>query len=270
MAQNGLSSEASAQPKVHPTDLESGSEGEHVVPTAVCEHKHYSHRAPWLRALVLGANDGLVSIASLMLGVGAVEHSVKTMVVGGLAGLVAGACSMAIGEFVSVYSQRDAEKADVEKERQEHAKGPEACARELEELAQIYVSRGLGYELARQVAVELSEKDPIRAHARDELGIDMDDYSNPMQAAVASAVAFASGGAIPLLAGSFIADFKYRLTSVIISTSLALALFGAVGAKLGGAPIPKAALRVLIGGALAMLLTFAILKLFGAAGVSSV
>lgn len=106
--------EAEAQPKVHPTDVESGGEAD----TGVCDHKHYSHRAPWLRALVLGANDGLVSVASLMLGVGAVEHSVKTMAVGGLAGLVAGACSMAIGEFVSVYSQRDAEKADVEKERQ--------------------------------------------------------------------------------------------------------------------------------------------------------
>jgi VIT1/CCC1 family predicted Fe2+/Mn2+ transporter len=124
MAQAG---DASMQPKVHPmTDVESGGEegglggeggeGEHG--GGVCEHKHYSHRAPWLRALVLGANDGLVSIASLMLGVGAVEESVKTMVVSGLAGLVAGACSMAIGEFVSVHSQRDAEKADVEKERQ--------------------------------------------------------------------------------------------------------------------------------------------------------
>lgn len=128
MAVNGVSetSVCGGQPKVHPGDVESGSEGDrHAEATtpvsagAACEHKHYSHRAPWLRALVLGANDGLVSIASLMLGVGAVDqNNVKTMVVGGLAGLVAGACSMAIGEFVSVFSQRDAEKADVEKERQ--------------------------------------------------------------------------------------------------------------------------------------------------------
>ena len=119
MALNGV---AMAQPKVHPTDVESGGEGEFVgandTDLGVCEHKHYSHRAPWLRALVLGANDGLVSIASLMLGVGAVNQSMKSMAVSGLAGLVAGACSMAIGEFVSVYSQRDSEKADVEKERQ--------------------------------------------------------------------------------------------------------------------------------------------------------
>jgi VIT1/CCC1 family predicted Fe2+/Mn2+ transporter len=150
---------------------------------------------------------------------------------------------------------------------QEHAKGPAAEARELEELAQIYVKRGLPYALAKQVAKELSRVDPVRAHARDELGIDMDDYSNPTQAAAASAVAFASGGAIPLLAGSFIADFWYRLISVIISTSLALALFGAVGARLGGAPIPRAAARVLVGGMLAMALTFAILRAFGTAGI---
>ena len=150
---------------------------------------------------------------------------------------------------------------------QEHAKGPEARARELEELAQIYVGRGLSYALAKQVAEELSREDPVRAHARDELGIDMDDYSNPMQAAVASAVAFASGGSIPLLSGSFITEFKYRLTAVVISTSVALALFGAIGARLGGAPVPIAALRVLVGGGLAMLLTFGVLRLFGLAGI---
>ncbi|XP_024357279.1 vacuolar iron transporter homolog 2 [Physcomitrium patens] len=270
----GSASLYAVEPKVHP-DVESGSEGcdtqtstTEETSKAVCGHKHYSHRAPWLRALVLGANDGMVSTASLMLGVGAVEHSVKTMVVGGLAGLVAGACSMAIGEFVSVFSQRDAEKADVEKERQEHAQGPEAQARELEELTWIYVGRGLSYSLAKQVAEALSKDDPIRAHARDELGIDMDDYSNPMQAAIASSIAFASGGAVPLLAGGFIQDIRYRVTSVGICTALALALFGAVGAKLGGAPMTRAAFRVLAGGVIAMLLTFGILKLFGVAGVS--
>jgi VIT1/CCC1 family predicted Fe2+/Mn2+ transporter len=122
-----------------------------ITPSASsCDHKHYSHRSPWLRAMVLGANDGLISIASLMLGVGAVNNDVKSMIVSGLAGLVAGACSMAIGEFVSVFSQRDSELSDVEKERQEHMKGPEAQARELEELTQIYVGRGLSYSLAKQ------------------------------------------------------------------------------------------------------------------------
>lgn len=149
---------------------------------------------------------------------------------------------------------------------QEHEKGPDARARELEELTQIYVKRGLTYYLAKEVAVMLTEKDAIRAHARDELGIDMDDYSNPGQAALASAVAFASGGCIPLLAGGFISDFKLRLSAVIISTSVALAVFGAVGARLGGAPMTKAALRVFAGGALAMLLTFGVLKLCGLAG----
>lgn len=122
--------------------------------------------------------------------------------------------------------------------------------------------------MAKQVAEALSKDDPIRAHARDELGIDMDDYSNPMQAAIASSIAFASGGAVPLLAGGFIQDIRYRVTSVGICTALALALFGAVGAKLGGAPMTRAAFRVLAGGVIAMLLTFGILKLFGVAGVS--
>jgi VIT1/CCC1 family predicted Fe2+/Mn2+ transporter len=239
-----------------------------ITPSASsCDHKHYSHRSPWLRAMVLGANDGLISIASLMLGVGAVNNDVKSMIVSGLAGLVAGACSMAIGEFVSVFSQRDSELADVEKERQEHMKGPEAQARELEELTQIYVGRGLSYSLAKQVAEELTKGDPIRAHARDELGIDMDELSNPMQAAVASAVAFSLGAAIPLLAGSFIINKNYRMISIVATSSLALSSFGALGAKLGGAGMVKAALRVLIGGWIAMLITYGVLRLCDLIGV---
>ncbi|CAK9259101.1 unnamed protein product [Sphagnum jensenii] len=183
----------------------------------LCEHKHYSHRSPWLRAMVLGANDGLVSIASLMLGVGAVKNDAKSMIVSGIAGLVAGACSMAIGEFVSVFSQRDSELADVEKERQ--------------------------------------------------LGIDMDELSNPMQAAVASAVAFSLGAAIPLLAGSFIVDTKYRIVSIVVTSTFALAGFGAVGARLGGAGLFKAATRVLIGGWIAMLITYGVLRLCNIIGV---
>ncbi|KAL3679002.1 hypothetical protein R1sor_021958 [Riccia sorocarpa] len=229
-------------------------------------HWHYSHRSPWLRALVLGANDGLVSISSLMLGVGAVKSDVKAMVISGLAGLVAGAGSMAIGEFVSVFSQRDTEMADLEKERREHAKGPEAQASELEELAQIYVGRGLPYYLAKQVAEELTKVDALKAHARDELGIDIDDLSNPMQAALASAMAFSLGGGVPLLAGAFISSLKTRIIVVVTASSVALATFGAVGARLGGAPMWKAALRVLLGGWLAMGLTYGILRLLGSAG----
>jgi VIT1/CCC1 family predicted Fe2+/Mn2+ transporter len=236
-------------------------------PLLPCDHKHYSHRSPWLRAMVLGANDGLISVASLMLGVGAVNNDVKSMVVSGLAGLVAGACSMAIGEFVSVFSQRDSELADVEKERQEHMKGPEAQARELEELTQIYVGRGLSYSLAKKVAEELTMGDALKAHARDELGIDMDDLSNPMQAAVASAVAFSLGAAIPLLAGSFIVRTKYRIVSIVLTSTMALAGFGAIGAKLGGASMTKAAMRVLIGGWIAMLITYGVLRLCNMIGV---
>ncbi|KAL2613769.1 hypothetical protein R1flu_025461 [Riccia fluitans] len=229
-------------------------------------HWHYSHRSPWLRALVLGANDGLVSISSLMLGVGAVKTDVKAMVISGLAGLVAGAGSMAIGEFVSVFSQKDSEMADLEKERLEHAKGPEAQARELEELTQIYVGRGLSYYLAKQVAEELTKVDVLKAHARDELGIDIDDLSNPMQAALASASAFSLGGGVPLLAGAFIPSIRIRMGVVVTVSSIALATFGAVGARLGGAPMWKAAMRVLIGGWLAMALTYGILRLLGTAG----
>ncbi|KAL3679001.1 hypothetical protein R1sor_021957 [Riccia sorocarpa] len=249
----------------------SGSDPPCSAETQIVAHKdgahwHYSHRSPWLRALVLGANDGLVSISSLMLGVGAMKSDVKAMVISGLAGLVAGAGSMAIGEFVSVFSQRDTEMADLEKERREHAKGPEAQASELEELAQIYVGRGLPYYLAKQVAEELTKVDALKAHARDELGIDIDDLSNPMQAALASALAFSLGGGVPLLAGAFISSLRTRIVVVVTASSVALASFGAVGARLGGAPMWKAALRVLLGGWLAMGLTYGILRLLGSVG----
>lgn len=133
----------------------------------LCHHVHHSDRAPWLRAMILGASDGLVSVSSLMLGVAAGSSEQSIMVLSGVAGLVGGALSMAVGEYISVSSQRDAEQADIEKERQEQAKGPEAQARELDELTEIYQARGLSYELARRVAEELTSKDVIRAHARD-------------------------------------------------------------------------------------------------------
>ncbi|CAI7827936.1 unnamed protein product [Closterium sp. NIES-54] len=240
-------------------------------------HSHYSHRSPWLRAALLGANDGLVSTTSLMIGVGAVEEDKNTMVISGLSGLVAGACSMAIGEYISVFGQRDTEEADLRKERAEFAKGPEACARELEELALIYVERGLSYDLARTVAIELHKGDPIRAHARDELGIDMDALSSPGQvlpltcledmAAIVSAIAFTIGGMIPLLSGAFISNFPTRLTVMIVVSTITFLIFGAIGAWLGGARKFRAALRTTTGGWLAMGITYAVLKIFGTAGV---
>lgn len=187
-----------------------------------CEHVHHSNRAPWLRAMVLGANDGLVSVAALLMGVSAGDDSLRFMRLSGVAGLIAGALSMAAGEYVSVSSQRDAEKADIHKEIQEQLKGPAAQARELEELTQIYESRGIPYNLARQVAEHLTETDVIRAHARDELGIDLDDLANPWQAAIVSAICFSAGAAIPLLAGAFLADQTSRLISISLATTAGL------------------------------------------------
>ncbi|KAJ7539451.1 hypothetical protein O6H91_11G093600 [Diphasiastrum complanatum] len=231
-------------------------------------HFHYSQRSSWLRAMILGANDGLVSVASLMIGVGAVKYNMKEIILSGLAGLVAGACSMAIGEYISVFSQRDTELADLEKEKQEHQDGPDAPARELEELTQIYVRRGLSYYLAKQVAVELSRGDVIKAHARDELGIDVDTLANPLQAAAASAFSFTFGATVPLLSGAFIVKFKIRLALLVVTSSLTLAAFGAIGARLGGASMLKAALRVLLGGWIAMIITYGILMLVRAVGMS--
>jgi vacuolar iron transporter family protein len=227
------------------------------------EHEHYSHRAPWLRAFVLGANDGLVSVSSLMLGVGAASGDLHAMRVAGIAGLASGALSMALGEYISVSSQRDAEEADVEKERQEQLKGPEARARELEELAGIYMARGLSEPLAKEVARELTAVDVIRAHARDELGIDLDDMANPLQASAASALAFSVGAGVPLLAGAFLADPAVRIAAVAAATTAMMLVTGGLGASLGGASVWKGALRVLLGGWMAMGVTFGIGAAFG-------
>lgn len=232
-----------------------------------CGHEHFSHRSPWLRAALLGANDGLVSCASLMIGVSAVRTDHLSMIVSGLSGLVAGACSMAIGEFVSVYGQRDTEEADLKKEIEEHEKGPSAREHELEELTQIYVERGLSYRLAREVAEEFSAVDPIRAHARDELGIDMDDLSNPAQAAVVSGIAFSIGGLVPLLSTAFINNYDVRFGVLVFSSTLAFMAFGALGAWLGGAPMGKASVRGTLGGWLAMVITYVTLRIFGSAGL---
>lgn len=226
--------------------------------SSVDEHVHYSHRAPWLRAFVLGATDGLVSVAALMVGIGGGTDALSTMRLAGIAATVAGALSMAIGEYISVSSQRDTEEADIEKERQQQQKGPAAQAEELEELTQIYVSRGLDRELARRVAEQLTEKDVIRAHARDELGIDIDELANPLQAGVVSALAFTAGAIIPLASGAFIQDRQMRMIALAIGSVLGLAAFGLLGSILGGAKPIVGALRVVIGGACAMGATYGV------------
>jgi VIT1/CCC1 family predicted Fe2+/Mn2+ transporter len=225
--------------------------------------EHYSQRAQWLRAGVLGANDGLVSVASLMMGVGGGSEDAKTLVLSGVAGLVGGALSMAAGEYISVYSQKDSQEADMAKERQAQEHGPQMRQYELEELAKIYEDRGLPKELAHQVAVHFTKHDVLTAHARDELGIDPDDLANPLQASVASAISFSIGAGIPLLSAAFIKDHVTRLAVVLAASTVALAVFGAVGAALGGASTIRGAIRVVIGGVIAMLVTYGVGRLFG-------
>ncbi|CAK0778924.1 hypothetical protein CVIRNUC_004667 [Coccomyxa viridis] len=261
LASNGANPDVEAQGQEPQQDQESRPD----------EHEHYSNRANWLRAAVLGANDGLVSVAAIMLGVGAGSTDQHTLLLSGISALVAGALSMAAGEYISVASQKDTELADVDKERQQQEAGPRAREEELEELAQIYVSRGLDYGLAKQVAEALSRtKDmAVQAHARDELGIDLEDLdekTNPFQAAFASMISFTIGGIIPLLGGVFIRNPRARLASVAVLGVLALALFGAIGAWLGGAKKLRAATRVVIGGVIAFVITYLVGLLTGEQG----
>jgi VIT1/CCC1 family predicted Fe2+/Mn2+ transporter len=221
--------------------------------------QHLAYRAGWLRAAVLGANDGLVSIASLVLGVAAAGSSRAAVVTAGVAGLAAGALSMAAGEYVSVSSQRDVELADLARERREHAEDPEG---ELAELAGIYRARGLSADLAQRVAEELSNGDRLAAHARDELGFDEAYRARPVQALLASALAFGVGAALPLIAVAS-APSALRIGLTLAVTLVALALLGVLGARLGGAPTARAAVRVLAGGALAMAATMGIGLLVG-------
>lgn len=213
--------------------------------------RHLSHRVGWLRAAVLGANDGLVSTASLVVGVAAASSSRSAILVAGVASMAAGACSMAIGEYSSVSSQRDAEQADLAKERWELANEPEA---EVHELAAIYRRRGLSTDLARQVAAELTEADALGAHARDELGLDPDALARPLQAAVVSAASFSVGAALPIATIALLgADL--RVWATVAVTLIALAVLGAIGARLGGADPVRGAVRVTFGGGLAMAVT---------------
>jgi len=214
----------------------------------------------WLRAAVLGANDGVVSIASLVVGVAAAESSNAAIFTAGLAGLVGGALSMAVGEYVSVSSQRDVEEADLGRERQELIDDPE---HELAELATLLAAKGLSAELARSAALELTAQDALKVHAAEELGLQLDELARPMQAAVVSAVAFALGAALPLLAIG-LSPVSIRIGITFASTLGALAGLGAWSARLGGAPMGRAVLRVVVGGALALGLTAGIGYFFGA------
>jgi len=222
---------------------------------------HRTGRIGWLRAAVLGANDGIVSTASLVVGIVAANAAKQEVLLAGVAGLVAGALSMAAGEYVSVSSQADTERAELDLERHELAAHPEA---EEDELTAIYVRRGLNQDLARTVARELMVKDPLGTHARDELGLSDVLAARPFQAAWTSAASFAAGAALPIL--TILAAPPNGLIVTISLVSLAcLALLGAVAARAGGAPPIRGAGRVALWGALAMAATAAIGKLFGAA-----
>jgi VIT1/CCC1 family predicted Fe2+/Mn2+ transporter len=225
------------------------------------QERHRTHRAGWLRAAVLGANDGIVSTASLIVGVAAAQATPSGIVVAGVAGLVAGAMSMAAGEYVSVSSQSDVERADLERERDELARDADY---ELAELAGIYVARGLEPTLANQVAEQLTAHNALEAHARDELGISSLTRARPVQAALASAGTFAVGAALPLLL-VFVVPPPALVAAVSLGSLLFLALLGAVAARTGGSAVWRSVARVTFWGALAMALTAAVGTAFGVA-----
>lgn len=220
---------------------------------------HLVSRIGWLRAAVLGANDGIVSTASLIVGVAAAATAPGEVLIAGVAGLVAGAMSMAAGEYVSVSSQSDTEHADLARERKELSENVEF---EHDELAELYVNRGVEPDLARKVAEQLMAKDALAAHARDELGISEITTARPIQAALTSAATFSVGAAMPLLA-VLLSPTSLLIPLVSISSLLFLALLGAIGARAGGADVVRATARVTFWGALAMALTAGIGKLFG-------
>lgn len=222
-----------------------------------------AQRLNWLRAGVLGANDGIVSVAAIVVGVAGATTATGPIVTAGVAGVVGGALSMALGEYVSVSSQRDSEHALIEKERRELAEMPEE---ELEELAGLYEQRGLSSVTARQVALELTEKDALRAHLATELNIDPDDVVSPWRAAFASALAFLTGGILPLLA-IVLPPASWRVPVTFAAVLVALAVTGAVGAHVGESSKRVAAIRVVVGGAAALAATFTIGSLLGKAGV---
>ena len=222
--------------------------------------KHYVNRSNWLRAAILGANDGILSTASIIIGVAAATNSQDEIILAGVAGIVAGALSMAAGEYVSVGSQADIEFADLEREKRELKEMPEL---ELRELAKIYKSRGLDDDLALQVAIQLTEHNALEAHARDELGINEITQAKPLEAALASGAAFIFGGALPIMVAVFgsVAKMVYWQ---YIAAILFLMFLGALAAKLGGSSVKKAIIRVTFWGTIAMGLTALIGRVFGA------
>jgi VIT1/CCC1 family predicted Fe2+/Mn2+ transporter len=221
--------------------------------------KHFIHRSNWLRAAVLGANDGIISISSLAIGVSAASVTRDPILLASLAGLVAGALSMAAGEYVSVSSQTDIEKSDIEREAQELKEMPEE---ELKILAKIYENRGLSKQTAMQVALELTESDALAAHVRDELGITEMSQANPIQAALASGAAFTVGGLLPFLVTVF-APLPYMEYSLYGFTILSLIVLGTIAAKAGGSDIKKAILRIVIWGSIAMGISALVGYVFG-------
>jgi VIT1/CCC1 family predicted Fe2+/Mn2+ transporter len=244
-----------------PAILHATRHGEHVRFDRLHLERHRTARSAWLRAGVLGANDGIVSTACLLLGVAAASATPAMLFTTGVAGLVAGAMSMAAGEYVSVSSQADSEQADLARERAELAADP---ALEHEELAAIYIGRGLDPSLARAVAVQLMAKDALGAHALEELGISEMSSARPLQAALASASTFTLGAALPLLVAT-VAPATSVMPAIALGSLGALALLGAIAARIGGAPAGRATARVAFWGALAMAITTTIGALVGAA-----
>lgn len=231
-----------------------------LLPAHLAAERHRGGRAPWLRAAVLGANDGLISTASLIVGVAAADNTRAAILVAGIAGLTAGALSMAAGEYVSVSSQLDTELADIAREKRELATAPDA---ELEELIDIYEQRGLSHGLAQQVARELSTGDRLPVHAREELGIDVTALARPLQASAVSALSFVSGALLPVLIVA-LTPAAARMVVTVVATLVGLLLLGTVGGQLGGAPRGRAAIRVFVGGSLALLVALGIGRLTGA------
>ena len=231
------------------------------MPRAIHTERHYTHRIGWLRAAVLGANDGIVSTAALVVGVAAADSGRSAILVAGVAGMVAGAMSMAAGEYVSVSSQADTERADLARETRELAESPEA---ELRELQDIYIERGLDADLALRVAEQLSAGDRLAAHARDELGITEAQAAKPIQAALASAATFSVGAALPLVVSAVVP--RGNIISLVTITSLvSLGGLGALAAGAGGAGRWRGAIRVTFWSALALALTAFVGRVFGAA-----
>lgn len=223
-----------------------------------------SQRLNWLRAGVLGANDGIVSVAAVLVGVAAVTPNIGPIVTAGSAAVIGGAVSMALGEYVSVSSQRDSEHALIAKERQELEEDPEG---ELNELAGLYEMNGLSPETARKVAVELTEKDALRAHLSMELNIDAEDVASPWHAALASFAAFFLGALLPFLA-IVLPPVEARIPVTFVATLVALGITGGVAAHIGGSSRTRAGIRVVVGGALALVFTYVVGHLLGASGIT--